>query len=87
MTTLHGVMETDDGKLAYAERPAVPHYQAGGIECIDYLRAKLTPDEFRGYLLGNALKYLSRLGHKGQAASDARKAWDYVGWLVEELER
>ena len=34
------------------------HYTAGGIECIDYLRAKLSVDEFRGFLRGNALKYL-----------------------------
>ena len=34
------------------------HYKVGGIETIDYIEAKLTPEEFRGYLKGNALKYL-----------------------------
>lgn len=57
------------------------HYTAGGIETIDYLRAKLSPEEFRGFLLGNALKYLSRAGKKGDALTDCRKA----RWYVEEL--
>lgn len=60
-----------------------PHYTAGGIECIDYLAAKLTPEEFRGYLRGNALKYLSRLGRKDEATDDAAKA----AWYVDRLER
>ena len=40
------------------------HYQVGGIETIDYMRAKSTPEEFEGYLRLSALKYLSRVGHK-----------------------
>lgn len=55
---------------------APPHYTDGGIEAIDYLRAKLTPEEFRGFCKGNALKYLSRAGKKGDATEDyAKSAW------------
>ena len=43
------------------------HYTSGGIETIAYLRAKLTPEQFAGFCLGNALKYLSRAGLKGDA--------------------
>jgi hypothetical protein len=60
------------------------HYTAGGIETIDYLRAKLTPDEYRGFLLGNALKYLSRAGRKGDAATDWQKARWYVDKAIEQ---
>ena len=53
-----------------------PHYTAGGIETIDFLQAKLTRDEFIGYLKGNVLKYGSRLGKKGDTEIDAGKmAW------------
>lgn len=53
-----------------------PHYKAGGIETIDFLQAKLTRDEFIGYLKGNVLKYGSRLGKKGADDIDAGKmAW------------
>lgn len=61
------------------------HYTDGGIETIDYLRAKLTPEQFQGYCLGNTLKYLSRLGKKGDPVEDAKKAQVYLGWLVESL--
>src|SRR6056297_1685231 len=40
------------------------HYKTGGIETIDYMRAKLTPEQMEGYLLGNIMKYLSRFGYK-----------------------
>ena len=53
-----------------------PHYTAGGIETIDFLQAKLTREEFIGYLKGNVLKYGSRLGKKGDVSIDAGKmAW------------
>ena len=57
------------------------YYKVGGIETIDYLRAKLTPQEFAGYCRGNALKYLSRAGHKDEAAQDIGKAiWYLERW-------
>lgn len=53
-----------------------PHYKEGGIETIDFIQAKLTRDEFIGYLKGNALKYASRIGKKGDPDIDAGKmAW------------
>ena len=62
------------------------HYTAGGIETIDYMRAKASPEEFRGYLRLNALKYLSRAGLKGDAVTDLKKAAWYVNRLIEDLE-
>jgi len=58
-----------------------PHYKTGGIETIDYLQAKLTPEEFAGYCRGNALKYLSRAGHKDATAQEVGKAiWYLERW-------
>jgi hypothetical protein len=56
------------------------HYMQGGIETIDFIEAKLTPEEFRGYLRGNLLKYASRMGAKGE--DDAGKA----AWYAKRLE-
>lgn len=58
------------------------HYTDGGIETIDFIRAKLTPEEFAGYCKGNALKYISRAGKKGDAAEDLAKAKVYLEWAV-----
>lgn len=45
-------------------------------------RAALTPDEFRGFLKGNGIKYLWRCNHKG-GAEDVAKA----KWYLERLEQ
>ena len=62
-----------------------PHYKVGGIETIDYLQAKLSPEEYRGYLRGNALKYLSRAGQKDNTAQDYSKAIWYIERLLSVL--
>lgn len=57
------------------------HYCDGGIETIDFIRAKLTKEEFIGYCKGNALKYISRAGKKSRNVSeDLAKAIVYLGW-------
>jgi len=58
------------------------HYKVGGIETIEYLQAKLSKEEFAGYCRGNALKYLSRAGHKDDAAQEYRKAIWYIERLI-----
>lgn len=58
------------------------HYTQGGIEAIDYIRAKLTPDEFSGYCKGNALKYISRAGKKTNESEDLAKAKWYLDHLL-----
>ncbi|WP_152346574.1 DUF3310 domain-containing protein [Brevibacterium sp. CFH 10365] len=40
-----------------------------------------------GYLDGQVVKYLSRLGRKDSALQDAKKAQFYMNRLVEELEK
>ena len=60
------------------------HYKtANGVECIDVIEEFLTPDEFRGYLKGQVLKYLFRAGKK----DPAKKSEDYekAGWYVRKL--
>ena len=52
-----------------------PHYTRGSIECIDAIEAALTPEEFRGYCKGNAIKYIWRERHKGGNESIAKSIW------------
>lgn len=59
-----------------------PHYTTGGIETIDYIRAKLGAAGFRAYCLGNVLKYVSRWQHKG-GQKDLEKAGTYMQWALE----
>ena len=63
------------------EQPS--HYKQGGIECIEAIRAALTPDEFRGYCKGNMLKYAWRERHKN-GDEDLRKAAVYAGFATDK---
>lgn len=65
------------------------HYKLRGldIESVDVIKATLTPEEFQGWLKGNAMKYLHRLGKKDDAVQDAKKAMKYLEWLVKEIEK
>ena len=62
-----------------------PHYNQGGIECIDAIEAMLTHEEFVGYLRGNSLKYRWRFRYKN-GVEDLRKAEWYENKLLEILE-
>lgn len=51
------------------------HYTSGGIECIEAIEAALTPEEYRGFLKGNILKYTWRERHKGGVQSLEKARW------------
>lgn len=62
------------------------HYQ-GKIECIDYLQDKLTAEEFKGFLKGNILKYLSRATKKDNELEDYKKSAWYMQKLITTMEK
>ena len=62
------------------------HYCKGGLECIQVIKAQLTPEQNIGYLYGNVLKYMWRWPEKN-GIEDLRKAKHYLEWLIESLER
>lgn len=52
------------------------HYKSeSGVECIDAIRAALTPEEFRGYCKGNVMKYVWRERKKGGDESLEKAIW------------
>ena len=57
------------------------HYCKGGIECIDCIKASMTPEAFRGFLKGNVMKYVFRYESKENPVQDLEKA----GWYLEKL--
>lgn len=64
-----------------------PHYTKGGMETIDIMEAKSTPEEFKGHLKLTAMKYLTRAGHKESELQDAKKTQWYVNKWVKTLEK
>jgi len=58
------------------------HYTQGGIETIEVIKQKLTPEEFAGYCKGNVIKYVTREAHKG-GTEDLEKARKYLDFLID----
>ena len=59
-----------------------PHYNDGGIECINAIQAAMTNEAFQGYLKGDVLKYMWRYEAKG-GVQDLDKADWYLTKLRE----
>ena len=59
-----------------------PHYTTGPVECIEAIQSALTPEEFRGYCKGNAIKYAWRERNKGWS-QDLDKAIWYLNRILE----
>ena len=58
------------------------HYQSSTIECIDAIEAQLTPEEFRGFLKGNVLKYMWRERMKGGIETLHKAQW-YLNEMID----
>lgn len=57
------------------------HYMQGSHECIDEIRAMLSPEEFKGFLKGNVIKYRYRANLKN-GKEDLAKADNYAYYLI-----
>ena len=80
-----------DGTLTDTMNDAVhhpQHYTLPGltVESVDVIRAVLTPEEFKGWCKGNALKYSLRAGRKDPAkeVQDLAKAGVFLSWITGE---
>lgn len=60
------------------------HYQLMGGNTIEMIARSLTEEEWRGFCLGNVLKYRLRAGKKGDAATCLAKAKNFES-LYDEL--
>ena len=61
------------------------HYNKGAVEAIEAIKASMPEHEFRGYLKGNALKYLWRYDYKGKPVEDVGKCKWYIEKLIHEV--
>ena len=60
------------------------HYKDMGMQPWAVMQAVLTPEEFRGYLKGNVIKYAMRQGKKADT-DDTGKAKHYAQKLEEVI--
>lgn len=62
-----------------------PHYN-NTIQPWEYMHSCMAPEEYRGYLRGNVIKYISRYTKKG-GIIDLNKAQDYLEELIKHEKR
>ena len=62
------------------------HYTDGEIECIDALESALGVEGFRGYCIGNAMKYLWRYRDKGGLQDLSKSEW-YLARAKQHMEK
>ncbi|HEM3893430.1 TPA: DUF3310 domain-containing protein [Streptococcus suis] len=91
-TTKRFNMPTDEGhftgfRVVHDNVNSPSHYQGNyGMESIDVLRNFMTPEQLKGFYLGNALKYQLRY-QKKNGLEDLKKARKNLDWLIEEEEK
>ena len=57
------------------------HYTSKSIQPWDTMESWMSPEQFKGFLRGNAIKYLARCDDKG-GYEDLRKASHYLDKLL-----
>ena len=67
------------------------HYKAMKTQPWDAMEAWLSPNQFRGFLLGSAIAYLARVNTKGVdgkgGVKDIKKARNYLDKIIEIEEK
>ena len=87
----HGSDSTAPGRagsiagVARREQISGDHYVTKAVQPWDAMQSWMTPEQFEGFLRGNAIKYLARYTDK-RGIEDVRKAMHYMARLVEHLE-
>ena len=61
------------------------HYNRTSEEVIDTIKGMSTTSEYRGFLIGNVVKYISRYSMKN-GIEDIKKARYYLDLLEKDLE-
>jgi len=88
----HLIMPFEDFEQQYLDGTATKdivnhpnHYNSYSREVIDTMQGSMTPEEFKGYLKGNIIKYLTRYQFKN-GVEDLKKAQWYLNKLTEVTE-
>lgn len=62
------------------------YYQKSAMQPIEVMQAVLTPEQFKGFLMGNIIKYRMRAKYKENYDKDMEKANIYSNWLQQYKE-
>ena len=75
---------SENAKADVVNHPS--HYTSGKIEVIRIMEDQLTDEEYRGYIKGQVIKYVTRERHKN-GLEDLKKAAWYLNRLIQKMEK
>jgi len=61
------------------------HYVSMDVQPWSAMQAWMSGEQFSGFLIGNAIKYLARAGKKGGMREDLEKARHYIDKALEVM--
>ena len=62
------------------------HYQALSEQPIEIMQKLFSPEQLKGFLLGNVIKYSLRCGLKDNPVKEMQKVAQYAAWYVDVAE-
>lgn len=80
-----GTVQTSEKMKESVNHP--DHYNQGGMECFDVIKAFLGDQAFEDFCVGNVVKYVLRYRHKGQVLDDLKKARFYIDEILKRYEK
>ena len=75
------VVYTETTAMGNVAEESNKHYAEGIIQPIEVMQENMTPEQFFGFLRGNLIKYLCRLGRKDEVTKETFKIKEYAEWL------
>ena len=63
------------------------YYKQNGLSPIGaFKQGLMSKEQYKGFLIGNVIKYVVRAGHKDNAIQDLNKAKNYIDFYLELLQ-
>lgn len=84
-TAQNGKQQSQKPSVVSAIQIGGDHYKSQEIQPWHAMEAWMSPDQFKGFLRGNVIKYIARCDKKG-GAEDLKKARHYLNKLIEACE-
>lgn len=77
----YSAVEVNDDENTNGNTIRPGYYERSAMQPLEVMQRIMTAEQFKGFLLGNCIKYRMRCENKGQRDSDMYKARQYAYWL------
>ena len=77
MNDFNALLENERNRKKVDVNEWEEHYKTD-VQPIEVMEANMTPEEFRGFLRGNIIKYVCRLGRKDDEVQEVNKIIRYT---------